>query len=154
MPISRPAQVAPTYPVRSAARLTGLSPEVLRAWERRYGAVEPLRTAGGTRRYRASDLERLRLLKAAVVAGHRIGNLAELSNPELERLGHASEAAPRDRLEEILAAIDGLDGAESQRLLSLQLSALGAIRFAREIAMPLVREIGRASCRERVLRLV
>ena len=36
-----------TYPLRTAARLTGLSPELLRAWERRYGVVEPLRTAGG-----------------------------------------------------------------------------------------------------------
>jgi DNA-binding transcriptional MerR regulator len=131
-----------TYPLRSAARLTGLSPEVLRAWERRYAVVEPLRTPGGTRRYRASDLERLRLLKAAIEAGHRIGSLAGLSNTELEQLGSAREAAPRDRLEDVLRALDALDGAEAQRLLALQLSALGAVRFAREIAMPLVREIG------------
>jgi len=131
-----------TYPLRSAARLTGLSPELLRAWERRHGVVEPVRTPGGTRRYRASDLERLRLLKAATDAGHRIGALAGLSNPELEQLGIPAEAAPHDRLEEILAALDALDGAEAQRLLALQLSALGAIPFAREIAMPLAREIG------------
>ncbi len=131
-----------TYPLRSAARLTGLSPELLRAWERRYGVVEPIRTPGGTRRYRASDLERLRLLKVAIDSGHRIGALAGLSNPELEQLGIATAAAPRDRLEEILAALDALDGAEAQRLLALQLSALGVVSFAREVAMPLVREIG------------
>jgi DNA-binding transcriptional MerR regulator len=131
-----------TYPLRSAARLTGLSPELLRAWERRHGVVEPVRTPGGTRRYRASDLERLRLLKAATDAGHRIGALAGLSNPELEQLGIPPGAAPRDRLEEIFAALDAFDGAEAQRLLALQLSALGALAFAREIAMPLAREIG------------
>jgi DNA-binding transcriptional MerR regulator len=131
-----------TYPLRSAARLTGLSPELLRAWERRYGVVEPLRTPGGTRRYRASDLERLRLLKAATDAGHRIGSLSGLSNPELEQLGSPSETPPRDRLEEILGALDALDAAEAQRLLALQLSALGAARFVREVAIPLVREIG------------
>src|SRR5512134_847926 len=138
----RTSAVELTYPLRSASRLTGLSPELLRAWERRYGVVEPLRTPGGTRRYRASDLERLRLLKAAIEAGHRIGSLAGLSNTELEQLGSAREAAPRDRLEDVLRALDALDGAESQRLLALQLSALGAVRFAREVAMPLVREIG------------
>ena len=41
-----------SYPLRSAARLTGLSPHVLRAWEMRYGVVDPLRTLGRARRYR------------------------------------------------------------------------------------------------------
>jgi DNA-binding transcriptional MerR regulator len=138
----RISPVEMTYPLRSAARLTGLSPELLRAWERRHGVVEPVRTPGGTRRYRASDLERLRLLKAATDAGHRIGALAGLSNPELEQLVLPDGDAPRVRLEEIFAALDAFDGAEAQRLLALQLSALGAIPFAREVAMPLAREIG------------
>jgi DNA-binding transcriptional MerR regulator len=139
-----------TYPLRSAAQLTGLSPALLRAWERRYGVVTPLRTPGGTRRYRVSDLERLRLLKAVTESGHRIGSLAGLSNPELERLGGGSAEAPRDRVEEILAALAALDGAEAQRLLGLQLSALGAGRFAREVALPLVREIGELWAGERI----
>jgi len=131
-----------TYPLRSAAQLTGLSPLLLRAWERRYGAVVPVRTPGGTRRYRAADLDRLRLLKAATDAGHRIGAVAALSNPELARLGSAGDDAPRQRLDEILRALDALDGAEAHRLLALQLSTLGAVAFSREIACPLAREIG------------
>ena len=131
-----------TYPLRTAARLTGLSPELLRAWERRHGVVQPLRTPGGTRRYSAGDLERLRLVKAAVDAGHRIGQVAHLDLAELKRVSASGEACPAGRLHAILAALDHLDSVEVQRLLSLQLSALGAARFAREIALPLVREIG------------
>jgi DNA-binding transcriptional MerR regulator/methylmalonyl-CoA mutase cobalamin-binding subunit len=131
-----------TYPLRTAARLTGLSPERIRAWERRYGVVEPLRTPGGTRRYRAADLERLRLVKAAVGAGHRIGQVARLGPAELERRAAGSQAPSADQLDEILSALERLDGAEAQRLLSLQLSALGPARFAREFALPLVRVIG------------
>ena len=142
MPKPRASTVEITYPLRSAAQLTGLSPELLRAWERRYRVVEPLRTPGGTRRYRASDLERLRLLRAAIEAGHRIGSLAGLSNQELEQLASSVEAIPRDRLAGILRALDALDGAEAQRLLAVQLSTLGSVRFAREIAMPLLTEIG------------
>jgi DNA-binding transcriptional MerR regulator len=138
----RSAPTEPTYPLRSVARLTGLSAEVLRAWERRHRVVEPLRTPGGTRRYRASDLERLRLLKGAVEAGHRIGRLAALSNAELERLGSQPGATPPGRHAETFAAVDALDAAELQRQLSIQLSTLGPLRFAREIALPLVREIG------------
>ena len=131
-----------TYPLRTAARLTGLSPELLRAWERRHRVVEPLRTPGGTRRYSAADLERLRLVKAAVDAGHRIGEVARLEPAELKRRSAVSEARSEGRLDEILSALDHLDGAGSQRLLSGQLSALGPARFSREVALPLAREIG------------
>jgi DNA-binding transcriptional MerR regulator/methylmalonyl-CoA mutase cobalamin-binding subunit len=127
-----------TYPLRTAARLTGLSPELLRAWERRHGVVQPQRTPGGTRRYTAADLERLRLVKAAVDAGHRISQAAQLEEAELRR-----RFTMRNRhLEEILTALDNLEGSDTLRLLSQQLSTLGPARFAKDVAMPLVHEIG------------
>jgi DNA-binding transcriptional MerR regulator len=131
-----------TYPLRTAARLTGLSPALLRAWERRHGVVTPLRTPGGTRRYSPEDLERLRLVKAAVDAGHRIGQIARLEVAELKRRSAIAEAPSASHVDEILSPLDHLEGAESQQLLSLQLSALGPARFAREVALPLLREIG------------
>lgn len=133
---------APTYPLRTAARLTGLSPELLRAWERRHRVVEPRRTPGGTRRYSAADLERLRLVKAAVDGGQRIGQVARLDATELRRRSVAAELPVAERLHEILTAVEQLAAPESLRLLSLQLSALGPSRFAREVAVPLVREVG------------
>lgn len=141
--MSTPDDFETTYPVRAAARVTGLSPDLLRAWESRYGVVEPIRTTGGTRRYRAADLERLRLVKAAVDAGHRIGVVANMSPAELARAAAPPLARPaRAGLEPILSALDRLDAEETQRLLALQLSAMGSVLFAREIALPLVREIG------------
>jgi len=131
-----------TYPLGATSRLTGLSAEVLRAWERRYGAVRPPRTPGGTRRYRAQDVERLRLLKAAVDAGHRIGDVAQLDDAELARRAHPKRDIAAGRIEEVLAAIDKFDGAEAQRLLAVQFAALGPMGFALEFALPLVREIG------------
>jgi DNA-binding transcriptional MerR regulator len=132
----------PTYPVRAAARMTGLTPDLLRAWERRYGVVSPVRTKGGTRRYRASDLERLRLLKAASDAGHRIGELAGLDREALERRLASPSEAPTSAVEAVVAALGRLDGDEAERLISLQLAALGPVRFARELALPLLHEIG------------
>lgn len=146
--MSRPDAVALTYPLRTAARLTGLSPELLRAWERRYGVVEPMRTPGGTRRYSADDLERLRHVKAAVDAGHRISTVANLS---LEELRACAAPPARDdphgtsrteRLAEVIDALEALDGGAAQRLLGFQLSALGPTVFAHEVARPLVEEIG------------
>jgi DNA-binding transcriptional MerR regulator len=131
-----------TYPLRTAARLTGVSPDLLRAWERRYGVVEPVRTPGGTRRYSTADLERLRLVKAAVDAGHRIGQVARWELYELRSRVTASQAPKTSKLDAILQALEKLDGAEAQRLLSLQLSALGPAPFARDLVLPLIREIG------------
>jgi DNA-binding transcriptional MerR regulator len=112
--------------------------------------VDPLRTPGGTRRYRAADLERLRLLKAAVDAGHRISQVANLDAEELQRRAAAPEVSPTDRLEEILEAFDELASSEAHRLLSLQLSALGPVGFAHEIAIPLAREIGERWANDRL----
>lgn len=142
MSSTKPEAAELTYPLRTAARLTGLSPELLRAWERRYGVVEPIRTPGGTRRYTAADIERLRLVKAAVDAGHRVGGVAHLESHELKRRASLAEVPSASHLDEILLALDRLDAVESQRLLSSQLSLLGAARFARDLATPLVREIG------------
>ena len=139
-----------TFAVGRVARLTGVSPDVLRAWERRYAAVEPIRTPGGTRRYRARDIDRLRLLKAAVDAGHRIGEVARLSDSELE--GRASvPAAPDVRpLDEALAALGTLDGVAAERVIAGQLAGLGPIRFAKEFALPLLGRIGQEWQEERL----
>lgn len=131
-----------TYPLGTASRLTGLSPELLRAWERRHGVVTPIRTPGGTRRYRAADLERLRLVKAAVDAGARISQVANLDLAALRERAEPPPPTPTGALEEILAAVERLDASEVLRLLALQLSTLGPVAFARELATPLLREVG------------
>lgn len=130
------------YSVGAVARITGLSTHSLRAWERRYGAVRPDRTDGGTRRYTRSQVERLRLLKAGVDAGHRIGELAELTDAALEQ--RVAEGLPDTQLPlgELLAATLRLDAEGFERLLGLQLAALGPSAFAREVASPLLREVG------------
>jgi DNA-binding transcriptional MerR regulator len=135
-------QATTTYPLRAVVRMTGLSPEILRAWERRYRAIEPLRTPGGTRRYRPEDVERLRLLKAAVAAGFRIGKVARLSAAELARCGGGVSVDDGSAQDAVLEALARLDADQAHRLLSLQLSALGPVRFAREFAVPLIHEIG------------
>ncbi len=133
-----------TYSVGAAARITGLSPELLRAWERRYGIVEPLRTEGGNRLYRGSDLERLRLIKAAVDRGQRISRVARLDGEALRELAEPEGAAPRATalLDPVLDALERLDGPEAQRLLGMQLATLGPSRFARDLVVPLVGEMG------------
>jgi len=136
------AQDRETHAVGRVSRLTGVSPDLLRAWERRYRAVEPIRTPGGTRRYRTSDIERLRLLKTAVEAGYRIGEVARLTTAELEaRLAQNPAPEPRP-IDQALAALDRLDTVAAEGLISAQLAALGPTKFAKTFALPLIQAIG------------
>ena len=74
------------YPIQAVAARTGLTPPLLRAWERRYGAVEPQRGEGGERLYSDRQVHRLNLLRMLTQHGHRISRIAELPTAELERL--------------------------------------------------------------------
>ena len=75
-------------------RRTGLSPAVLRMWERRYGVVTPARSPKGRRLYSDADVERLQLLARATQGGRPIGQVATLSDDAL------TELVRRDAVEE------------------------------------------------------
>ena len=74
------------FPIKYVTRQTGLSSYIIRAWEKRYGAVKPARTETNRRRYSQDDIGRLMLLKKAVGTGIPIGDVAQLETAALERL--------------------------------------------------------------------
>ncbi|MFT4702341.1 MAG: DNA-binding transcriptional MerR regulator [Bradymonadia bacterium] len=71
------------YHIGAVAELTGVKAETIRVWERRYGAVQPQRSSGGTRRFSENDVVRLRLLKTLTDRGFSIGAVANLPDDEL-----------------------------------------------------------------------
>ena len=74
------------YPIQAVSARTGLAPPLLRAWERRYSAVEPVRSEAGERLYSDRQVHRLNLLRMLTQHGHRISRIARLPAAELERL--------------------------------------------------------------------
>ena len=75
------------FPVRLAARLSGIAAERIRSREtRHHAAVSPARSCGEGRQYSAADLKRLRLLGRAVASGRRIGDIATLDDAVLTDL--------------------------------------------------------------------
>jgi DNA-binding transcriptional MerR regulator len=95
------------FRIGTVARLTGLHPHTIRAWERRHDAVRPTRSEGGTRLYGEDDVARLQLIKALQERGDSLSPIAALGREELEarlcqlvqaapdRLGRGEEEAPR-----------------------------------------------------------
>lgn len=74
------------YSISRVERETGISKDVLRMWERRYGFPMPSRVSSGERNYSAEDLARLLLIKRLMDLGHRPGRLMSLSNDELVQM--------------------------------------------------------------------
>lgn len=131
-----------TIPLREAVRRTGIPAELLRAWERRYGAVTPIRTPGGSRRYSAHDVERLTRIKAAVDAGHRISKVVAWGEARWAGFLDQTHPATHPAVDSIVDALAELDGETADRELTELLEELGPVDFAREIALPLLDAIG------------
>src|SRR5215204_5148703 len=82
----------PQFAIAAVERDVGLSKDVLRVWERRYGFPKPDRDANGERLYSAGQVLRLRLIKRLMDQGHRPGRLMSISVDELEALAAGSRA--------------------------------------------------------------
>jgi DNA-binding transcriptional MerR regulator len=81
----------PGYRIGAVSRLTGVAPDTLRVWERRYGAVTPFRSDTGTRSYSQEDVGRLALIKRLVDGGDAISCVANLSRDALEERARGAE---------------------------------------------------------------
>ncbi len=145
------------HPIGVTAKRTGLRQDVLRAWEKRYGAVSPHRTETGRRLYSDEDIEKLRLLRKVVDAGRRISDVAALTMAELRDLavedqeGPSREAAPptrrrkarvRELLERCDLAIENMDRASLERTLREAEPALTKPQLRSELLVPLIHKIG------------
>ena len=158
---SRPGQHR--HPMRVVTRRTGLSADLLRAWERRYEVVRPSRSEGGRRLYSDADIERLRLLYRATLAGRSIGQVAELStealatllrqdaaaDAEAERAGEGARGselvAPpltADYLADCLRAVERLDVPGLDAILRRAAVALPAAAFLEALVVPLLERVG------------
>jgi methylmalonyl-CoA mutase cobalamin-binding subunit len=143
------------HSIRVVSMRTGLSPHVIRVWERRYQAVEPERTGTKRRMYSDEELSRLQLLRAVTSRGHKIGDVARLPEDRLRVLaGEMGEAANGDgampathpgaaHLGVCLAAVRALDARALDKGLGAAAAAFGSQGLLLNVVAPLAQEIGR-----------
>ena len=82
------------YKMGTIAELSGFSPELLRAWERRHALLEPERTEGGHRLYTDDDLRVLRRVKSLLDQGRSIGEVAQRGRAALLAESPLASAMP------------------------------------------------------------
>lgn len=157
----------PQHPIGVVCRRTGLKPDLIRAWERRYGAIQPRRSPTRRRLYSDSDIERLKLLREAVSGGRGIRHVASLAKSELLDLiaadkadrpsapssrsssqaviglkVDAAEGLPHKILHNCLAAISKLDGSELEHELERASVALSRVDVMEHVIVPLMGQVG------------
>lgn len=112
----------PRFTIRAASALTGVNPNTLRAWERRYGLVVPERTPKGYRLYTEDDVQRLRLIQRALQRGISVGRVMDhLEDSEslkvlLDDLEREPQTARPPRTVEVSLAACGLSGTTTIQL--------------------------------------
>lgn len=121
------------------SRRSGVSPELLRAWERRYGLLRPVRTAGGFRLYSHEDEERIRRMQAHLSEG--------LSAAEAARLAAtADSSAPRPVPTAdgggLADALDVLDESRAQLEFDRLLAAFTLETVLADVVLPYLHELG------------
>ena len=139
--------------IQSAAKQAGVSTQLLRAWESRYGLVAPQRTDSRYRVYSDDDVAVLKGAKTLVDDGMRIAEIARLPRDELRRAALRSPGreageralAPLIFLEPALDAVAALDGETLERILfrATGMGTLPAREMCERVLLPLLREIGK-----------
>lgn len=143
------------HPIRIVSKRTGLSTPVIRAWERRYGAVEPSRSPAGQRVYSDADIRHLQLLAVLVRDGQGIGTIATLTTEELESLVEERASSLGKTSGEFAGGLTALAGQaldlvealrpdELEKLLMRSALAYRVDELVSGLMVPLLREIGEA----------
>ena len=138
-----------THRIHRVAKLTGLSKDVIRVWERRYGLVKPSRSSNRYREYSDEEVTLLRFVKAQMEQGATIGALAVEGHDSLVARMRvatpvsAEEQKPHDRLlDDLMGSLDPLDKAGFERRLNGAVAVIPFDEAVQRILLPLQRRIG------------
>jgi DNA-binding transcriptional MerR regulator/methylmalonyl-CoA mutase cobalamin-binding subunit len=141
------------YGIAAVERDTGLSKDILRVWERRYGFPKPGRDAFGERRYAPDEVDKLRVVRRLMDAGHRPGKLIRLPIADLQALAAESAAAQAgpvpagaddDELARFIELLKAHRHEELRDRLGQTALRLGLARFAIDVVGPLNALVGEA----------
>ena len=125
------------------SKRAGVSPELLRAWERRYGLLSPTRSAGGLRLYSPADVERVRVMRQHLAEGVAAAEAAAMAL----RAGIGEEAAPETLLpatmgDHLAEALDRFDEPRAQEILDRLLAVATVDTLLRDVVLPYLHELG------------
>ena len=133
------------FRIGQLAKRTGVSPELLRAWEQRYGLLEPTRTAGGFRLYSAADQARVQRMQSLVSGGLAAAQAARLILSDGEpapRTVSASATILDEESANLTASLDRLDEQAANTALDGLFSAYTVEMVLQDVVLPYLHRLG------------
>ncbi|MCP1499708.1 DNA-binding transcriptional MerR regulator [Pseudomonas migulae] len=145
---SIPIEQEELFPIREVSRLTGVNPVTLRAWERRYGLIQPKRTESGHRLYAMADIERVHSVLAWLdrgVAVSKVGKILARTAP-LQALSHLipNELVQADYAqwqEQVKAAVSAFDEVQLEQVYGQIFSSYPLTVAFQDILIPLWQQL-------------
>jgi DNA-binding transcriptional MerR regulator len=129
------------FRIGELSRRSGVSPELLRAWERRYDLLQPTRSPGGLRLYSARDLERVQTMQRHLARGLAAAEAAALAAQPEPDAAEGARHAP-DAREELAAALEGFDEAAGHAVVDSLLARMSLDAFLRDVVIPYLHDLG------------
>lgn len=138
--MAEPAQLR----IGELSRRSGVSPELLRAWERRYGLLEPSRSPGGLRLYSLTDLQRVRVMQQHLADGLAAAEAAAAAvrGPGESTQVATARASSVAAVDQLAAALEGFDEPRAHAIFDRLLAEVTLDVFLSEIVMPYLRDLG------------
>jgi MerR family transcriptional regulator, light-induced transcriptional regulator len=124
------------------SRRTGVRPELLRAWERRYALLRPTRSTGGFRLYSSADERRVRTMQRHLARGLAAAQAARLALDELMAAERESEPPLAELSAELRGALDRMDESGAHRALDGLFAAFTLETALTEALLPYLAELG------------
>jgi DNA-binding transcriptional MerR regulator len=141
-----PPNDSPRVRIGELSRRTGVAPDTLRAWERRYGLLRPERSDGGFRLYGREDERRVQEMKALIDSGVSAAESARLASSGVAAAGGpaaaAAGAAPELEATALREALERFDEPAAQAIFDAALSRLTVDGVLNQLILPAMREIG------------
>ena len=135
------------FAIRDVAEATGISPDTIRVWERRYGWPKPVRLPSGHRRYTSEQVRWLRRVSEALAHGHRPGQVLGLKKLDFDDLIKKLGPGPQPGSgigDNLLEAVRDFREQELRQLMLQRWQELGPHEFVSSFLGPLLAHVGRA----------
>jgi DNA-binding transcriptional MerR regulator len=141
--IVQPVESETVLRIGELSKRSGVSPELLRAWERRYGLLQPTRSSGGLRLYSLEDLERVRLMRQHLAEGLAAAEAAALvSRPTLGDEAARPALRPASARGDLADALDNFDEPRAQAVIDRLLAAATVDALLTDVVLPYLHELG------------
>ncbi|MFJ2413248.1 MULTISPECIES: MerR family transcriptional regulator [unclassified Pseudomonas] len=147
MALGNPADSDELFPIREVARLTGINPVTLRAWERRYGLIHPVRTESGHRLYSRTDIETVHRILDWIergVAVSKVGKILARDDHQVEAAAASPAGAEHEWAQwqaQLRTAVGAFDDRQLDRLYGQIFAAYPVAVVFQDILMPLWQQL-------------